>query len=76
MAIKNIDFDDLPEDDFEEREKTVNVTIKLPETVRDMFAKIAHRERRNMMTLGSIVIEKYIEKYIEDYEKQKDEDEA
>jgi len=70
MAVKQIDFDDLPEDDFEASEKMVNITVKVSESTRDMFQKIAHRERRNMMGLGSLIVEDYINKYIESYEKK------
>ena len=71
MAIKNFDFDDLPEDDFTEKEKTVNITVKVSESSRDMFSKIAHRERRNMASLGEIILEDWMNNYIEEYKKAK-----
>jgi len=76
MAIKNIDFDDLPEEDFDEKEKKVSLTVKITEEAREMFAKIAKRERRNMLQHGSVVIQQYIEKYIADYEKSREGEES
>lgn len=73
MTIEMIDFDDLPGDEIVQEEKLVNVTVKVSENVRDMFAKIAHRERRNMSGLGSIVVEDYVKQYIADYQKKKTE---
>jgi len=72
MAVKNIDFDDLPEDEVEGGDKMVNVTIKMPENSRDMFSKVAHRERRNMSTLGGVVVEDYLNNYVANYEKKED----
>lgn len=71
MAIENFDFDDLPEDDFKEQEKLINVTIKVEEGTKDMFSKIAHRERRNMAQLGAIIIEDWMKDYIEKYKANK-----
>ena len=70
MTVENFNFDDVPED-FAEREKLISLTIKVPEKTRDMFAKIAHRERHNMLTLGGIVIESYINDYVNKYKKDK-----
>lgn len=67
--VEVIDFDDLPEDDIEQSEKTVNITIKVTEDVREMFSRISKRERRNMSALGAIVVEKYIQEYTENYKK-------
>jgi len=71
MSVENIDFDDLPEGDFEDKEKLISLTLKVPKDVRDMFAKIAHRERRNMLSLGGIVIEDYIKDYVNKYKQDK-----
>lgn len=71
MAVENFDFDDLPEDDFTGKEKTVNITVKVPEGSRQMFSKIAHRERRNMAQLGAMIIEDWMNEYIEKYKSTK-----
>jgi len=71
MAVENFDFDDLPEDDFTNQEKIVNVTVKVPEGTREMFSKIAHRERRNMAQLGAIILEDWINEYISKYKEEK-----
>ena len=69
--MAGFEFDDLPEDQIgQQQEKMVNVTVKLPQDLRDTFANIAHRERRNMMSLGAIVVEEYVTKYVEDYKKK------
>jgi len=68
--MAGFEFDDLPEGEIEQQEKMVNVTVKLPQDLRDTFANIAHRERRNMMSLGTIVIEEYIKTYVENYKKK------
>lgn len=66
MAVENIDFDDVPEET-----KTVNVTFKMSEEAKNMFTKIAHRERMNVLTLGGIIVEDYINNYIDKYKKEK-----
>ena len=71
MSVENIDFDDLPEEDFSEKEKMVNITIKVSEETRSMFSKISHRERRNMAGLGAIILEDWMNEYIVKYKKSK-----
>ena len=71
MAVENFDFDDLPENDFSEQEKTVNVTVKVSESTRKMFGKIAHRERRNMAQLGAMILEDWMNNYINEYKSTK-----
>ena len=71
MSVENIDFDDLPEEDFSEKEKMVNITIKVSEETRKMFSKISHRERRNMAVLGAIILEEWMNDYIVKYKKSK-----
>ncbi len=68
MTVENIDFDDLPEEEEQqEKEKLINITVKVSRNTKEMFGKIAHRERRNMASLGAIVLEDYINNYIESY---------
>lgn len=69
MAVENIDFEDLPEDDFSDKEKIVNITVKVSENTREMFGKVAHRERRNMASLGAIIIEDWLNEYVDKYKK-------
>lgn len=69
--VEVVDFDDLPEDDIEQNEKTVNITIKVTEDTREMFQRISKRERRNMSALGAIVIENYINDYVNKYKSEK-----
>jgi len=71
MSVENIDFDDLPEDDFDNQEKLVNITVKISESSRNMFQKISHRERRNMASLGSIILEDWMNDYINKYKANK-----
>lgn len=73
--MAGFEFDDLPEDELEKQEKMVNVTIKLPQDIRDTFSNISHRERRNMIGMGEIVITDYCKQYIENYQKKKTEEE-
>jgi len=64
---------EFEDDGFEpevDGDKVVNVTIKLTETEREMFMRVAKRERRNMSTLGSMIISKYVEDYIDNYKKK------
>ena len=65
--VEMIEFDDLPEEDIEQSEKTVNITVKVTEDVREMFSRISKRERRNMSALGAIILEDYIKEYTEKY---------
>ncbi len=67
MTVENIDFDDLPEGQWQEKEKLINITIKVSKNTKEMFGKIAHRERHNMASLGAIVLEDYMNNYIESY---------
>ena len=69
--VEVVDFDDLPEDDIEQNEKIVNITIKVTEDTREMFQRISKRERRNMSALGAIVIENYINDYVNKYKSEK-----
>jgi len=71
MAVESIDFDDLPEEDFAKAEKMVTLSFKVSEEARDMFAKISHRERRNMSALGGIILEEWMNDYIEKYKKSR-----
>ena len=70
MAVEIIEFDDLPEDEIT-TEPMITVSMKIPTATKEMFAKIAHRERRTIGSLGAIVIEDYVNKYIEEYKKSK-----
>jgi len=71
MSIEEFEFDDLPENEIPDIEKKISVTIKLPQSLKNMLSKIAHRERRNIGELGTIIIEDWVTEYIEKYKSNK-----
>lgn len=71
MTIENIDFDDLEDDELDiDEEEKVTVSIRLPKSTNEMFAKISKRERRNKTDMGQIIIEDFITNYVERYKKK------
>ena len=65
-----VDFEDSGFEEQEVDEKLINVTFKLTENEKTMLSRISKRERRNMSTLCSMIVVRYIEDYIEKNKKK------
>ena len=61
-------------EDMEEAssESLVNVTIKMTKDEKEMLTRISKKERRNMASLGAIILVEWMEKYIEEYTASKE----
>ena len=60
-----VEFDDVSEEDSVEEK--MNVSVKLTKDEKEMFSRIAKRERLNMANLGAKIVVDYINEYIKSY---------